>query len=132
MSVLAVRVYYEDTDAGGVVYHANHIKYFERGRTEWLRELGYDQDVLMKQDLCFVVRSLNIDYKLPALFNQMLSLETTINKMKRASLVFEQTIRNADQQVIAQGMVTVACVTLSSMKATAIPETLKEDLLGAL
>ncbi|UPW20614.1 tol-pal system-associated acyl-CoA thioesterase [Agarivorans sp. TSD2052] len=132
MSILAVRVYYEDTDAGGVVYHANHIKYFERARTEWLRELGYDQDSLMEQDLCFVVRALTIDYKLPARFNQLLSVTTRIDSMKRASMVFEQTITNAEQQVIAHGMVTVACVTLSSMKATAIPEILKEDLLGAL
>ncbi|WP_432459335.1 tol-pal system-associated acyl-CoA thioesterase [Agarivorans sp. QJM3NY_25] len=132
MSVLRVRVYYEDTDAGGVVYHANHIKYFERGRTEWLRELGYEQDRLMAQDLCFVVRALQIDYKLPARFNQVLTVETRIENMKRASMVFEQTIKNADQQVIAHGMVTVACVTLSSMKATAIPDQLKEDLLGAL
>ena len=131
MAVITVRVYYEDTDAGGVVYHANHIKYFERGRTELLRDLGYQQDQLMKQDICFVVRSLNIDYKRPALFNQLLSVETTINTLKRASIVFDQAIKDADQQLIAQGQVTVACVTLSSMKATAIPTNLKEDLLGA-
>jgi acyl-CoA thioester hydrolase len=131
MAVITVRVYYEDTDAGGVVYHANHIKYFERGRTELLRDLGYQQDQLMQQDICFVVRSLNIDYKRPALFNQLLSVETTINTLKRASIVFDQAIRDADQQLIAQGQVTVACVTLSSMKVTAIPTNLKEDLLGA-
>ncbi len=131
MAVITVRVYYEDTDAGGVVYHANHIKYFERGRTEFLRNLGYQQDQLMQQDICFVVRSLNIDYKRPALFNQLLSVETTIKTLKRASIVFEQAIKDTDQQLIAQGQVTVACVTFSSMKATAIPTNLKEDLLGA-
>lgn len=131
MSSLAVRVYYEDTDAGGVVYHANHIKYFERARTEWLRERGYDQDRLMEDDLCFVVRDLSVQYRRPALFNDLLQVTTEVSEVKRASVRFTQAIFNSQQQLIAEATVTVASVALSAMKACALPAEIKEEFIRA-
>ncbi len=88
-----VRVYYEDTDCGGVVYHSNYLKFMEQARTEWLRSLGLEQDVLMAEyGVVFAVKSLSIDYIKPALFNQALTIETEIEKMGKVSIVFKQLI----------------------------------------
>jgi len=74
-----IRVYYEDTDCGGVVYHSNYLKFMEQARTEWLRNLGLEQDVLIeKYGVIFAVKSLSIDYIKPALFNQKLKVETIV------------------------------------------------------
>ena len=90
--VWPVRVYYEDTDAGGVVYYANYLKFMERARTEWLRTRGFEQDVLIKeQDLVFAVRSLSIDYLRPARLDDLLQVRVTVSELRRASIVFEQT-----------------------------------------
>jgi len=88
-----VQVYYEDTDCGGVVYHSNYLKFMERARTEWLRHLGLQQDVLIdKFGVIFAVRTLSIDYLKPALFNQMLRVETYLEKPGKVSLLFKQLI----------------------------------------
>lgn len=88
-----VRVYYEDTDAGGVVYHSNYISFFERARTEWLRHLGYELDVLSEeQHVIFVVKALNCDYLRPALFNDELFVSAEILKLGNTSITFEQKI----------------------------------------
>ncbi len=87
MSKIDVRVYYEDTDAGGVVYYANYLKYIERGRTEFLRGLGFDQDALIAQEnVLFVVRSIEANYLSPALFNDLIEVQTEIKSMSHASL----------------------------------------------
>ncbi|MFK5892652.1 MAG: tol-pal system-associated acyl-CoA thioesterase [Pseudomonadota bacterium] len=94
-----VQVYYEDTDCGGVVYHSNYLKFMERARTEWLRGLGLQQDVLIaKFGVIFAVRSLSIDYIKPALFNQLLRVETYIEKPGKVSLLFKQRIYLDQQQ----------------------------------
>jgi len=88
-----IRVYYEDTDCGGVVYHSNYLKFMEQARTEWLRNLGLEQDVLIeKYGVIFAVKSLSIDYIKPALFNQKLKVETIVEKAGKVSLLFNQKI----------------------------------------
>ncbi|MCS5586757.1 MAG: YbgC/FadM family acyl-CoA thioesterase, partial [Gammaproteobacteria bacterium] len=88
MSEISVRVYYEDTDSGGVVYYANYLKFIERGRSEFLRDLGFEQDDLVETcNVIFAVRSINADYRLPAKFNDLLSVQTSIEKVGRASLI---------------------------------------------
>jgi conserved hypothetical protein TIGR00051 len=84
-----IRVYYEDTDAGGVVFYANYLKFFERARTEMLRELGFEQDQLrMEHNLIFVVRSVQIDYLKSAQFNDLIDVSAQVIKSKRVSLDF--------------------------------------------
>jgi len=96
-----IRVYYEDTDAGGVVYHASYLGFMERARTEWLRSLGLEQDELMKtHHLIFAVRSLTIDYLKPALFNDQLYVESSILKLGKASIVFKQQIKRTNQDIV--------------------------------
>ena len=85
-----VRVYFEDTDAGQIVYHASYIRFMERARTEWLRHLGFEQDVLARQGHLLVVKSLSIDYKKPAVFNDLLTVTVAVNHIKKASLTLYQ------------------------------------------
>ncbi len=125
-----VRVYYEDTDAGGIVYYANYLKFMERARTEWLRDLGIEQDVLLADNLGFVVRRVEMDNHRPARFNQLLNIESQITKLNRASLIFEQTIYNHNNELLVSAVVYVACVDLSQMRAVAIPKNIKEELLS--
>jgi acyl-CoA thioester hydrolase len=88
-----VRVYYEDTDSGGVVYYANYLKFMERARTEWLRSLGLEQDRLIHEEgIIFAVRSVQVDYLKPALFNQLLSVSAEIIETGKASLTFKQEV----------------------------------------
>ena len=134
-----VRVYYEDTDSGGVVYYANYLKFLERGRSEWLRSLGIEQDVLHEQSgLIFAVRSISLDYRLPARFNEQLYVSVMIKQQTRASLVFtQQVLRLADDEVkqgvettiekqsptvLCEGEVKVACLDAVSMKPRRIPD----------
>jgi acyl-CoA thioester hydrolase len=119
-----VRVYYEDTDAGGVVYHANYLKFYERARTEMLRALGFQQDQLItEQQLIFVVSGLEIKYRSPARFNEQLQVTATINQVRPVRLVFEQQITRADD-VLSTAMVTVASLDPVSMRPKKIPEDL--------
>lgn len=119
-----VRVYYEDTDAGGVVFYANHLKFFERARTEMLRAMGYEQDDLIASEgIIFVVRSVQVDYLSPARFNEQLQVSAKVSQAKKVSLTFEQTITRGDE-VICKGIVQVACLDAQTMRPKAIPETL--------
>lgn len=128
---LPVRVYYEDTDAGGIVYHANYLKYCERARTEFLSHLGIEQDGYLKQNIAFVVKSMAIDFKFAAKFNERLQVETTLTKIKRASVEFVQQIVNQNQQLVFTATVQVACIDTASMKPNAIPTTIIEVLKSA-
>lgn len=123
-----VRIYYEDTDAGGVVFYANYLKFFERGRTELLRSLGFEQDKLnSEQNIVFVVRSVQVDYLKPAYFNDLLEVSANIVLAKKASFVFEQQITR-DQQVLCKGVIKIACIDTVSMKPTAIPNSMLHTL----
>jgi acyl-CoA thioester hydrolase len=120
--VWPVRVYYEDTDAGGVVYYANYLKYFERGRTEYLRSFGFEQDELINnQGIIFAVRAVTIDYIKPARFNQLLHVNTKITAIKKVSLEFNQQI-NHDNHLLVTGDVRIACLDANTLKPTAIPK----------
>lgn len=119
-----VRVYYEDTDAGGVVFYANYLKFFERARTEMLRAMGYEQDALIANEgIIFAVRSIQVDYLSPARFNEQLQVSAKVVLAKKASITFEQIITRGDD-VLCKGSVRIACLDAQTMRPKAIPETL--------
>lgn len=120
--LFSVRVYYEDTDAGGIVYYANYLKFLERARTEWLRQFGIEQDVLLEQSIGFVVKRVEMDNISAARFNDLLSIHTQIVELKRASMVFKQQIINADGARVVEATIRVACINLTKMKPIAIPD----------
>ncbi|CAG0982871.1 4-hydroxybenzoyl-CoA thioesterase [Methylophilaceae bacterium] len=120
-----IRVYYEDTDGGGVVYHANYLKFMERARTEWLRSLGFEQTELKSgMGIIFVVRGIDIQYKRPASFNDALTVVTTISKTGRSLLVFEQIVQR-NNQIMTQATVEVACVSAADFKPVSIPQPIR-------
>jgi len=128
-----LRVYYEDTDAGGIVYYANYLKFFERARTEWLRELGIEQSFFLEQNVAFVVRHVEMDNIASAKLDDQLTVKSQITLLKRASLIFQQQITNQQEQLIATATIKVASIELaqnklSNNKVCAIPQT----ILGAL
>jgi len=122
-----VRVYYEDTDAGGIVYYANYLKFFERARTEWLRKLNINQSFFLEQKLGFVVKKVEMDNLASAKLDDELVVMSKIIELKRASLIFEQKILN-NEQVICVAKIRIACVNLQQVKPCIIPE----SILGAL
>jgi acyl-CoA thioester hydrolase len=123
-----VRVYYEDTDAGGVVFYANYLKFFERARTEMLRGFGFEQDQLIaEENLIFVVRSVFIDYLKPARFNQLIDVSAKIIETKKTSLTFEQSITR-QQELLCNGRIRIACLDAQSMKPKLIPIAILEQL----
>lgn len=132
MSELSVRVYYEDTDSGGVVYYANYLKFIERGRSEYLRELGFEQDELIATDgVIFAVRSVSADYLSPAKFNDLLTVDTQLEKLGKASLSFSQKILKSEQnQVLFRAQISVACLRADSFKPCAIPKRILERING--
>lgn len=118
------RVYFEDTDAGGVVYNANYLKFYERARTEFLRALGFEQDELLSKNIVFVVRNITVDFIQAARFNEILLVQTRIEQLKKASLIFKQEIftRRSDQTLaINAALVKVVCVSADHFKPIAIP-----------
>jgi len=124
-----VRVYYEDTDAGGVVYYANYLKFFERARTEWLRSLGLNQDKLAQEEgLIFVVRRALLDFARPARLDDM--LEVTVEPMKLARVYVDlgQEAR-CGAQMLARAEIRVACLKLAGFKPVAMPKSLRESIL---
>jgi acyl-CoA thioester hydrolase len=123
-----VRVYYEDTDAAGVVYYANYLKFIERARTEWLRALGFEQTELARiHNVIFVVRSLAIEYLQPARFNDELDATVTLNNTRGGLLELAQTLRRGDSTLVTAD-VGVACVNTQSFKPVRIPKPILEKL----
>ncbi len=123
-----VRVYYEDTDAGGIVYYANYLKFMERARTELLRDLGYEQDSLIEQSVAFVVKRVEMHNYAPARFNQLLSIETQVVELKGASVTFKQEIKNSAGDLLVAAEILIACVDLAKMTARRLPRSLIGDL----
>jgi len=124
-----VRVYYEDTDAGGVVYYANYLKFLERARTEMLRELGFELDRLAREKhILFIVRKVTIDYHKPAFMDDMLVASARIEKLRKASIVFQQSIENQEQETLCRAEVIIACIDNITMKPVAIPEPVISEL----
>lgn len=126
----SLRIYYEDTDAGGIVYYANYLKFFERARTEWLRALGIEQDDLMERSIGFVVKRVEMDNQAPAKFNDLLSIESEIVELKKASMVFRQQILNSNKKVLVKALIRVACVDLVRMKPLPIPKYILGEVSG--
>jgi len=126
-----IRIYYEDTDMQCIVYYANYLKYLERARTEFLRSEGFEQDVLIDvHGVAFAVRAIQMDYLKPARFNDELLVMTEIAILKRASLVFHQTVVRAKQkhEIINKAVIKVACLDAQSMKVKPIPPSMIEYL----
>ncbi|EGA71300.1 hypothetical protein VISI1226_13291 [Vibrio sinaloensis DSM 21326] len=119
-----VTVYYEDTDAGGVVYHSNYLKFFERARTELLRTVGVSQHTLLEQNIGFVVRHMDIDFLQGARLDDQLTVKTYIAELKRASLSFCQEIVNPAGKTLCKAMVKVACIDNEKMRPKAIPQSI--------
>lgn len=118
---LSVRVYYEDTDAGSVVYHANYLKYFERARTEYLREVGVElQSMADQYQAMFVMKSAQVEYHLPAKLDDELVVITELEKLGRASAVFTQKIWRGSECLI-DGIFKMGCVDANSVRPCAIP-----------
>lgn len=127
-----VRVYYEDTDAGGVVYHSNYLNFMERARTEWLRALGFEQPQV-KTDLgvIIVVHSLAVEFKSPAYFNDMLDVHCKLTKIGRGSIEMEQRILRAHHLLI-KAQVKLAFVNAETFRPLGIPEEIKAAMLPRL
>ena len=122
------RIYYEDTDAGGVVYYANYLRFLERARTEWLRALGCEQGSLARDEgIAFAVRSLAVEFLRPARLDDLIDVESTIVELGRAQVVFRQLIRRGEETLL-EATVRVACLDMARGKATAIPKHIHEKL----
>ncbi len=123
-----VRVYYEDTDTGGVVYYANYLKFFERARTEWLRAAGFGQQKLaVEQGLQFVVARIECDYKRPARLDDVIQIDVRVVQAGRASVVFEQTARRGDE-VLALARIRAGCVDTKTLAPKAMPAPMLEAM----
>lgn len=123
---LPVRVYYADTDAGGVVYHGSFVNFMERARTEWLRTFGYTGLGMMREfGMLFVVRSLKVDYLKPALLDDMLAVSAQIKEIGRSRMTLHQTVRRGED-LLAEGEVHLVCVTKDAFKPVAIPDILRD------
>jgi len=123
-----VRVYYEDTDSGGVVYYANYLKFFERARTEWLRNLGVNQDKLAQEEgLIFVVRRALLDFARPARLDDL--LEVTVEPLKIARVYVDLTQEaKRGAQLLTRAEVRVACLNQRNFKPAPIPQLLRDGL----
>ena len=116
-----LRVYYEDTDAGGIVYHANYLCFAERARTEFLHKLGFSNHKMLSEDIGIVVSHLEIDYKQPAFLEDKLTVETSVLKMGAATMLLKQDIKRKDD-LIASLKVSVVFIKVSQKKPVRIPE----------
>ncbi|MDN7124631.1 tol-pal system-associated acyl-CoA thioesterase [Pseudidiomarina terrestris] len=130
-----IRVYYEDTDAGGIVYYANYLKFLERARTEWLRSLGIEQDTWLELKLGFVVRKVEMELLRPAKFNQELDVTVVVERLKRASVEFTQQVLDQSGTVLCQARIKAACVHLgeagTAVRAVPMPTEIIEVLKRA-
>lgn len=127
---IPLRVYYEDTDAGGIVYHAAYLRFLERVRTDFLRALGFEHQRLANEfNVQFVVTSLNIKYLKPALLDDLLVATVSTESLGHVRTVFAQTVERG-AELLARASVTVGCLDLRSMKPVATPQPLREKMKG--
>ena len=125
-----LRVYIEDTDAGGIVYYVNYLKFMERARTEFMRSLGFGKDYIFTHDLMFVVRDVALQYRAPAVLDDALTATAGILKIGGASMVFDQAVKRGDELLVT-GEVTVACVDRSGVKPRRLPAEMAATLQAA-
>ncbi len=122
-----VRVYFQDTDAGGVVYHASYVNFMERARTEWLRTFGYSNAGLMQQlGVVFVVRSMKLEYLKPALLDDMLTVTAQVKDIGRSRITLLQTVKR-DDELLTEGEVHLVCVNVETFKPVSVPDVLKKQ-----
>ena len=126
---LGLRVYIEDTDAGGIVYYVNYLKFMERARTEFMRGLGFGKDYIFNCELMFVVRDVAVEYRQPARLDDELEATASIRRLGGASMVFFQRVRRGDE-VLAQGEITIACVDRGGLKPRRLPPEVVGKLQG--
>lgn len=119
-----VRVYFEDTDAGGVVYHARYVAFYERARTEMLREHGFHQRTLMGERVAFAVRRMAVEYLSPARLDDLLEVQSEIIAIRGASLTFAQRIFNSHGDLLSHAEVLIACIDPHQMKPIALPKSI--------
>jgi 4-hydroxybenzoyl-CoA thioesterase len=124
---LAIRVYIEDTDAGGIVYYVNYLKYMERSRTEFMRSLGFDKNFIFSEDLMFVVRKVAVNYLGPAKLDDELLATVQIRRLQGASMVLFQSVRRGDE-VLVEGDIEIVCVERSGVKPRRIPKQMLAQL----
>lgn len=125
-----IRIYYEDTDCGGVVYYANYLRYFERARTEYFESRGIFVKECIPRGFFFVVAHQDIDYKAPAFYADTLNIETKISKLSSASLTFAYVVRNKKTaQLIASASTVLVCVN-KDIQPIKIPQEIREKLQG--
>ena len=123
-----VRVYLQDTDAGGVVYHASYVNFMERARTEWLRSHGYSNAGFMKAfGVVFVVRSMKLDYLKPALLDDLLEVTALVKTVGRSQITLLQTVRREDE-LLTEAEVHLVSVSLETFKPVRVPEVLRSQL----
>jgi acyl-CoA thioester hydrolase len=128
ITTLSCRVYYEDTDAGGVVYHANYLRFMERARSEWLRERGFDPHTLKEQyQLLFVVRSIEIKYLAPAILADLLTVGAELVSLDRGLLTFDQRVWRGEQE-LSRALVRVVSVSTETFKSINVPDSMKQAL----
>ena len=127
MARLAIRVYYEDTDAAGIVYYANYLRFIERGRTEFLRALGHDQNVLMQEGIAFAVRSVSVEFLKPAKLDDLLAVETGVASLGRAQLTFAQRILR-DTEWLLDAKIRVVCIDPARGKPIPMPRPIHDQL----
>ena len=125
--LLPVRVYYEDTDAAGIVYYANYLRFIERGRTEFLRAFGHDQNQLMKEGVAFAVRSVAAEYLKPAKLDDLLTVETAIATLGRAQLTFAQRILRGEE-LLLDAKIRIACIDPGAGRPIRIPPPIHAQL----
>ncbi len=125
-----IRVYYQHTDAGGVVFHANYLSFMECARTELLQSLGFDLGKLARRDrVLFVVHSAQIAYHKPALLNELLTVTAQVKRVGRARLEFDQAVMRREE-VLASAELSLACVSAKSYRPVAVPEAIRKKLEG--
>ena len=123
---IPIRIYYEDTDAGGVVYHARYINFGERGRAEFLRNLGYESSKIVEEHgLCFVVRHLEADYFKPATLDDLLEMKTSVSEIKNSSFMVRHEFFKGDEKIVTLN-VTLVCVSANDIKPVRMPDDLRK------
>ncbi len=121
----SVRVYYEDTDAGGVVYHARYLAFYERARTEMLRQLNlHQQQLLHEESMAFAVRSMTVNYLAPARLDDLLDIQSDVTVIRRTALTFAQRILDSHGNRLSDAEVLVVCVSPDKMKPVALPQSI--------
>ncbi len=128
---IQTRVFYEDTDAAGIVYYANYLRFLERGRTEFLRTLGHSQHALMQQGIAFAVRSVQAEYLKPARLDDLLTVQTAVESLGRAQLSFAQHIER-DGQRLLDAKIRIACIDPATGRPQAMPKAIHEQFRALL